>query len=58
MLADLTPRTDRERAFGLLKVVDNAEFGSGFVAGGVLYGLAKTAVFVVDGATCGAVAEN
>jgi predicted MFS family arabinose efflux permease len=26
------------------------------VAGGVLYGLAKTAVFVVDGATCGAVA--
>ncbi|WP_458187669.1 MFS transporter [Haladaptatus sp. NG-WS-4] len=56
MVADLTVRDDRERAFGLLKVANNAGFGSGFVAGGVLYGLAKSAVFVVDGVTCGVVA--
>ena len=52
LVADLTDDADRERAYGLLKVASNAGFGSGFVAGGLLYGVAKTGVFVVDGATC------
>jgi len=56
LVADLTPTADRERAYGLLKVASNAGFGSGFVAGGLLYGVAKTGVFVVDGATCAVVA--
>jgi MFS family permease len=55
-LADLTDSAARDRVFGLLKVVSNGGFGAGFVAGGVLYGLANTAVFVVDGATSGVVA--
>lgn len=55
-LADLTESRARDRVFGLLKVVSNGGFGAGFVAGGVLYGVANTAVFVVDGATSGAVA--
>jgi MFS family permease len=56
LVADLTDDADRERAYGLLKVASNAGFGSGFVAGGVLYGVAKTGVFLVDGATCGVAA--
>lgn len=56
MIADLTPSARREQAFGLLKVASNAGFGTGFVAGGLLYGVAHTAVFVVDGATSGVVA--
>jgi MFS family permease len=56
MVADLTPDTDREQAYGLLKVASNAGFGSGFVIGGVLFGIAQTAVFVVDGLTSGVVA--
>jgi MFS family permease len=55
-LADLTESAARDRVFGLLKVVSNGGFGAGFVAGGVLYGVANTAVFVVDGATSGVVA--
>lgn len=55
-LADLTDSAARDRVFGLLKVVSNGGFGAGFVAGGVLYGVANTAVFVVDGATSGVVA--
>jgi MFS family permease len=55
-LADLTDSAARDRVFGLLKVVSNGGFGAGFVAGGVLYGAANTAVFVVDGATSGVVA--
>ncbi|WP_135824981.1 MFS transporter [Halorussus ruber] len=56
MVADLTPDADREQAYGLLKVASNAGFGSGFVVGGVLYGIAQTAVFVADGLTSGVVA--
>ncbi|MFB6136220.1 MAG: MFS transporter [Halobacteriaceae archaeon] len=56
MLADHTASADRERAFGLLKVASNAGFGSGFVVGGVLYGVAHTAVFVADGLTSALVA--
>jgi MFS family permease len=56
MVADLTPDADREQAYGLLKVASNAGFGSGFVVGGVLYGVARTAVFVADGLTSGVVA--
>lgn len=56
MVADLTPSADRERAFGLLKVASNAGFGAGFVLGGLLFQMAETAVFVVDGATSGVVA--
>jgi len=55
-VADATPSADRERAYGTLKVASNAGFGSGFVAGGLLYGISKTAVFVVDGATSAVVA--
>lgn len=56
MIADLTTGDARERAYGLLKVASNAGFGSGFVAGGLLYAVASTAVFVVDGLTSGVVA--
>jgi len=56
MIADLTPSARREQAFGLLKVASNAGFGTGFVAGGLLYGVAHAAVFVVDGTTSGVVA--
>ena len=56
MVADLTTGEARERAYGLLKVASNAGFGSGFVAGGLLYAVAHTAVFVVDGLTSGLVA--
>jgi MFS family permease len=56
MVADLTPDADREQAYGLLKVASNAGFGSGFVIGGVLFGIAQTAVFVADGLTSGVVA--
>lgn len=56
MIADLTAQEDRERAYGLLKVASNAGFGSGFVAGGVLYSVTRTAVFIVDGVTSGVVA--
>jgi MFS family permease len=56
MVADLTAGEARERAYGLLKVASNAGFGSGFVAGGLLYAVAHTAVFVVDGLTSGVVA--
>jgi MFS family permease len=56
MLADLTASSDRERAYGLLKVASNVGFGSGFVVGGVLYGVAQTSIFVLDGATSGVVA--
>ena len=56
LIADLTDGPDRERAYGLLKVASNAGFGSGFVAGGLLYGIAQTSVFVVNGLTCGVAA--
>lgn len=56
MVADLTASERREQAFGLLKVASNAGFGTGFVVGGLLYGVAHAAVFVVDGATSGVVA--
>jgi len=56
LVADLTSGGERERAYGLLKVANNAGFGLGFVAGGLLFGLAKAAVFIVDGATSGVVA--
>ncbi len=56
LVADLTTGGERERAYGLLKVANNAGFGLGFVAGGLLFGLAKAAVFIVDGATSGVVA--
>jgi predicted MFS family arabinose efflux permease len=56
MVADLTGGEDRERAYGLLKAANNLGFGMGFVTGGVLYGIANVAVFVVDGATSGVVA--
>ncbi|PSQ40373.1 MFS transporter [Halobacteriales archaeon SW_12_71_31] len=55
-IADATASEDRDRAYGLLKIASNAGFGSGFVAGGVLFELARTAVFVVDGATSAVVA--
>lgn len=56
MVADVTDSEGRERAYGLLKVASNAGFGTGFVAGGILYGVAHTAVFVADGATSAVVA--
>ena len=55
-VADVTSSEDRDRAYGLLKVASNAGFGSGFVAGGLLFEVARTAVFVVDGATSAVVA--
>ena len=55
-IADATASENRDRAYGLLKIASNAGFGSGFVAGGVLFELARTAVFVVDGATSAVVA--
>jgi MFS family permease len=56
LTADLTGPGDRDGAFALLKVASNAGFGAGFVAGGVLYEYATTAVFLFDGATSGIVA--
>lgn len=56
LVADITTGGERERAYGLLKVANNVGFGLGFVAGGLLFAVAKTAVFVVDGATSGVVA--
>jgi MFS family permease len=56
MIADLTADENRERAYGLLKVASNAGFGTGFVVGGVLYGVTQTGVFVADGLTSGVVA--
>lgn len=56
MVADLVANRNRDDAFGLLKVANNVGFGGGFVIGGVLYGLANTAVFVADGATSAVVA--
>jgi MFS family permease len=56
MVADLTAGDDRERAYGLLKVGNNVGFGAGFVAGGLLYDVARTSVFVVDGASSAVVA--
>ncbi|WP_224449887.1 MFS transporter [Haloprofundus salilacus] len=56
MIADLTDGSERDRAFALLKVANNAGFGLGFVVGGVLYTIAQLAVFVADGLTCGVVA--
>jgi MFS family permease len=55
-IADATDPEGRDRAYGLLKVASNAGFGAGFVAGGVLFEVARTAVFVVDGATSAVVA--
>jgi MFS family permease len=55
MTADVAAE-DRDRAFALLKVANNAGFGLGFVAGGVLYELARTSVFLADGLTSAAVA--
>lgn len=55
-VADLTEGGDRDRAFALLKVGNNAGFGAGFVVGGVLYEAAKLSVFVLDGLTCAVVA--
>jgi MFS family permease len=56
MIADLTADESREQAYGLLKVASNAGFGSGFVVGGLLYGITKTGVFVANGLTSGVVA--
>ncbi|MDY6818313.1 MAG: MFS transporter [Halobacteriales archaeon] len=56
MVADLTQSDDRERAYALLKVANNTGFGLGFVVGGFLFGIARRAVFIVDGATSGIVA--
>ncbi|SFR42581.1 MFS transporter [Halogeometricum limi] len=55
-VADLTDGSDRDRAFALLKVGNNAGFGAGFVVGGVLYEVAELSVFVLDGLTCAVVA--
>lgn len=56
ILADMTATEDRDEAFALLKVASNVGFGSGFVVGGVLYGVAQTSIFILDGATSGVVA--
>ncbi|MFW6376978.1 MAG: MFS transporter, partial [archaeon] len=56
MVADLTSGEERDRAYALLKVANNVGFGSGFVAGGVLFGLLAQSVFVIDGVTSGVVA--
>jgi len=56
MIADLTADKNREQAYGLLKVASNAGFGTGFVVGGLLYGITKTGVFVANGLTSGVVA--
>jgi MFS family permease len=56
MIADLTADENREQAYGLLKVASNAGFGTGFVVGGLLYGITKTGVFVANGLTSGVVA--
>ncbi|HKL29151.1 MAG TPA: MFS transporter, partial [Natrialbaceae archaeon] len=44
MVADLTSGEERDRAYGLLKVANNVGFGSGFVAGGLLFGLLAQSV--------------
>lgn len=56
MVADITAGGDREQSYGLLKVTNNLGFGLGFVAGGLLFGVAHRAVFVVDGITSALVA--
>ncbi|WP_331233642.1 MFS transporter [Natronorarus salvus] len=56
MVADVTESDARDRSYGLLKVASNAGFGSGFVVGGFLYGIAETLVFVANGATSAVVA--
>jgi len=56
MVADITDGGEREQSYGLLKVTNNLGFGLGFVAGGLLFGVVHTAVFVVDGVTSGLVA--
>lgn len=56
MVADITDGSEREQSYGLLKVTNNLGFGTGFVAGGLLFEVAHTAVFVVDGLTSAAVA--
>ncbi|MFC3958534.1 MFS transporter [Halovivax cerinus] len=56
MVADLSTDAQRERAYALLKVASNAGFGSGFVLGGVIYGVTRTGVFVANGATSAVVA--
>ena len=56
MIADLTDDDARDRAYALLKVASNAGFGSGFVLGGVIYGVAHVGVFVANGVTSGVVA--
>jgi MFS family permease len=56
MVADVTESDARDRSYGLLKVASNAGFGSGFVVGGFLYGVAETLVFVANGATSAVVA--
>lgn len=56
MIADLTDGSARDRAYSLLKVANNAGFGAGFVAGGVLYELASVGVFLADGLTSAIVA--
>lgn len=53
MTADLTDGEERDQAYALLKVANNVGFGSGFVAGGLLYSVASVAVFVGDGLTSG-----
>jgi MFS family permease len=54
--ADLTAGGDRDRAFSLVKIANNAGFGSGFVVGGLLYQVANVAIFIANGATSGVVA--
>jgi MFS family permease len=56
ILADLTESTNRDQAYALLKVASNVGFGSGFVVGGVLYGVAQTSIFILDGVTSAVVA--
>lgn len=56
MVADITVGGDREQSYGLLKVANNLGFGLGFVTGGLLFAVAHTAVFVVDGITSALVA--
>ena len=56
MIADLTDDDARDRAYALLKVASNAGFGTGFVLGGLIYGVTQTGVFVANGATSGLVA--
>jgi len=52
-IAEIVESADRDRAFALLKVARNAGFGTGFVAGGLLYAVQHVLVFVLDGLTAG-----